>query len=85
MFLSDRFRFHLDIAVFIYWYCTFPLMDSSYLERKTNSWVWSKINFLVGPQEPLLQAPWRRKHAQLGHVTCLNSLQNIFQGALEVG
>ena len=26
----------------------------NYLEHKTNDWVWSKINFLVGPQEPPL-------------------------------
>ena len=30
------------------------LFHISYLEHKTNHWVWSKINFLVDPQEPLL-------------------------------
>ena len=25
----------------------------SYLEHETNDWAWNKINFLVGPQEPL--------------------------------
>ena len=30
------------------------LLRISNLEHKTNDWVRSKINFLVGPQEPLL-------------------------------
>ena len=30
------------------------LLRISRLEHKTNDWVWSKINLLVGPQEPLL-------------------------------
>ena len=45
-----------------------------YLEHKTNDWVRSKINFLVGPQEPLLATVKRQKLAWLGHVTRYNSL-----------
>ena len=41
----------------------------SYLEHKTNDWVWSKINFLVGPQEPLLTTVKRQKLAWFPHVT----------------
>ena len=29
--------------------CFRKLLHISYLELKTNTWVWSKINFLVGP------------------------------------
>ena len=35
--------------------CLRKLLCISYLEHETNNWVQSKINFLVGPQEPLLQ------------------------------
>ena len=35
--------------------CLRKLLCISYLEHETNDWVQSKINFLVGPQEPLLQ------------------------------
>ena len=38
-----------------------------YLEHKTNEWVRSKINFLVGPQEPLQATVERRKPAQACH------------------
>ena len=40
-----------------------------YLEHKTNDWVQSKINFLVGPQEHLLATVKRWKLAWFGHVT----------------
>ena len=30
------------------------LLCISYLEHKTNTWVQSKVNFSVGPQDPLL-------------------------------
>ena len=33
--------------------CMRKLLCISYLDHKTNDWVQSKINFLVGPQEPL--------------------------------
>ena len=35
--------------------CLKKLQRISYLEHKTIDWVQSKINFLVGPQEPLLE------------------------------
>ena len=34
--------------------CLRKLLCISSLEHKTNDWVQSKINFLVGPQKPLL-------------------------------
>ena len=48
-------------------------------------WVRSKINFLVGPQEPLLADLKRRKLAWFGHLTRHNSLsKTIPQGTLQV-
>ena len=49
--------------------CQRKLLRISYLEHKTNHWVWSKINSLVGPQEPLLATVKIRKFAWYGHVT----------------
>ena len=49
----------------------------SYLEHKTNDWVWSKINFLLDPQESLLATVKRLKRAWFGHVTRLDSLFKI--------
>ena len=58
----------------------------SCLEHRTNDWVQSKINFLVGPQEPLLATVKRRKLARFGHVTHYSSLsKTILQGTLEGG
>ena len=34
--------------------CMRKVLCISYLEHKTNNWVQSKINYLLGPQEPLL-------------------------------
>ena len=50
------------------------LLRISCLEHKTNDWVRSKINFLVGPQERLLAMVKRRKLAWFGHVTRHDSL-----------
>ena len=62
------------------------ILRSSYLEHKTNDWVRRKINFLVGPQEPLLATVKRRKLAWFGHVTRHVSLsKTILQGTLEGG
>ena len=53
-------------------------------EHKTNYRMWSKINFLVGPQEPLLATVRRRKLAWFRHVTRHDSLsKTIVQGTLE--
>ena len=58
----------------------------SYLEHKTNDWVRSQINFLVGPQEPLPATIKRRKLAWFGHVTHHDSLsKTILRGSLEGG
>ena len=62
------------------------LLHISYLELKTNDWVWSKINFLMSPQEIRLATVKRWKLAWFGHVTCHDSLsKTILQGTLEVG
>ena len=56
------------------------------LEHKTNDWMQSKINFLVGPLEPLLATVKRQKFAGLGHVKRHDSLsKTILQGTLEDG
>ena len=66
--------------------CLRKLLCISYLEHKTNDWVWSKINFPVGPQKPLLATVKRRKLAWFGHVTRHDSLSKIIlQGILESG
>ena len=58
----------------------------SHLEHKTNDWVRSKINFRVGPQEPLLATDKRWKLAWFGHVTRHDSLsKTILRGTLEAG
>ena len=54
--------------------CMRKLLPISYLEHKTNDRVWSKINFLVGLQEPLLESVKRQKLAWFWHVTRHNSL-----------
>ena len=56
----------------------------SYLEHKTNDWVRSMINSLVGPHKPLLATVKRRKLAWFGHVTRHDSLsKTILQRTLE--
>ena len=65
--------------------CMTKLLRISCLEHETNDWVWSKINFLVGPQEPLLATVKRRTLAWLTHVTRHKSLsKTIFQSAEEM-
>ena len=62
------------------------LLHISYLEHKINDWVRSKINLLVGLQEPLLATIKRRKLAWFGHVTHHDSLsETIHQDTLEGG
>ena len=46
--------------------CLRKLLCISYLEHKINNWVRSKVNFLVGPQEPLVVVVKRRTLAWLG-------------------
>ena len=54
--------------------------------HKTSEWVRSKINFLVGPQEPLLATLTSLKLAWFRHVTRHNSVyKTILQGTLENG
>ena len=53
---------------------------------KTNDWVRSKINFLVGPQGPLLVTVKRRKLAWFGYVMHRDSLsKTLLQDVLEGG
>ena len=62
--------------------CMRKLLHISYFEHKTNNWVQSTINFIVGPQEPLLAIVKRQKLAWFGH----DSLsKTILQGTLEGG
>ena len=66
--------------------CLGKILRISYSEHKTNDWVWSKINFLVGPQEPLLATVNRRKLAWFGHITRYGSVsKTILQGIRRVG
>ena len=50
--------------------CLRKLLRISYLEHKTDDRVRSKINSLVGPQEPLLATVKRWKLACFRHVKC---------------
>ena len=54
--------------------CMRKLLRISRLVHNTNDWVRSKINFLVGPQEPLLATVKRRNLAWFGQVTRPNRL-----------
>ena len=66
--------------------CLRELLCTSYMEQKTNDWVWSKINSLVGSQEPLLATVKRPKLAWFRHVAHHDSLsKTIVQGSLEGG
>ena len=66
--------------------CLRNLLRTSYLEHKTNDWVWSKISFLVSPQYALLATLTRRKLAWYGHFTLRDSLSKIIlQGTLDGG
>ena len=52
----------------------------------TEDWVRSMINFLVGPQEPLLTTVKRQKLTWLGHVTRYDSLsKTILHGTVKGG
>ena len=64
--------------------CLRKLLRISSLQHKTNDWVLSNINFLVGPQEPLLATVRTRKLAWFGHVirTPRQPLQNRPSGHL---
>ena len=66
--------------------CLRKLIRVSHLEHKTKDLVQSKINFLVGPQEPFLATAKGWKLAWFGHVTRHYSLSKIIlQGTLECG
>ena len=46
--------------------CIRKFLSISYLEHKTNDRAWSKIDFLLGPEEPLLANVKRQKLAWFG-------------------
>ena len=62
--------------------CLRKLLRISYLEHKTNDLVQSKINFLVGPQEPLLAAVKRWIFASFSCYASCQSLPNHSSGHL---
>ena len=65
--------------------CMTKLLSISNL-KQTSDWMWSKINFLVGPQEPLLATGKKQKLAWFGHFKRHDSLsKTILQGTLEGG
>ena len=49
------------------------------MELKTNDWVRSKIDFLVGPHEPLDATVKRRKLAWFEHLTRHDSLSKAME------
>ena len=62
------------------------LLHISYLEHKTNEYVRSRVEKLVGPQEPLLAVIKWRKLVWFGHITRHDSLsKTILQGTVEGG
>ena len=62
------------------------LLCISYLEHKNIDWVQSKINFIVGLQEPLFATVKKWKLVWFGHVTRHDSLsKTIIHGTLEGG
>ena len=64
--------------------CLRKLLQISWTEHKTNNYVWSKIESLAGPQEPLLSTAKRRKLKWFGHNTRRCSLsKTIMQGTVQ--
>ena len=61
--------------------CLMKILIVSYLEHKSNDWVQRKINFLVGPQEPLLATVKRWKLAWFGYVTCRDNFSRVMRRA----
>ena len=56
------------------------------MQHKANDWVLSKINLLVGPQEPLLATVRRRTFTWFGHVSRHDSLSKpSFRATWRVG
>ena len=63
--------------------CLRKFLCISYLEHKNNNWVQSKINSLVGPQEPLMLTVKRRKLC-MSHTTTA-SPKSFFRVPWRVG
>ena len=64
--------------------CLRRLLRISYKEHRTNDFIRSTVDSMVGPQEPLLTTVRRRKLAWYGHTTRHDCLaKTILQGTLE--
>ena len=48
--------------------CYRRLLGISYIEHKTNEYVWQQVDILAGRQELLLSTVMRRKLSWFGHV-----------------
>ena len=76
----------LSIGSQVEFKCLRKLLGVSYRERKTNEFVRTSVNNLVGAQEPLLATVKRRKLTWYGHICRHDSLSKvILQGTVEGG
>ena len=66
--------------------CMRKFLQISYLEHKTNEYVWDRINSIAGHQETIITTIKRRKMAWFGHVLRHDTLTKIIlQGTVEGG
>jgi exonuclease III len=66
--------------------CMRRLLRISYLDHKTNEYVWEKIESITGPQETIMATIKRRKLTWFGHVVRHNNLpKTILQGTVQGG
>ena len=66
--------------------CMRKTVQISYLEHKTNEYVWDRINSIAGRQETIITTIKRRKIARFGYVLRHDTLTKIIlQGTIEGG
>ena len=66
--------------------CMRKILQISYLEHKTNEYVWEKIKSITCHQETIITSIKRRKMAWFGHVVRHDTLtKTILQGTIEGG
>ena len=66
--------------------CMRKILQISYLEHKTNEYVWEKIKSITCHQETIITTIKRRKMAWFGHVVRHDTLtKTILQGTIEGG
>ena len=66
--------------------CMRKILRISWTERKTNDYVWSRVESVSGRQERLLSTVKRRKLLWFGHVTRHDSLaKTTMQGTIQGG